>query len=118
MKKTIKILGIVLGIHSIIGGLLFLFVGIYALLNQEALRQSATFLSRLNDEQYLSLCVFYIILGPIYLSGSVFDFIHSAIVYRDTIGKGVGITLGVVGAIAGAPITGALTIVDSALHRK
>lgn len=117
VKKTIQILGNILGAVGILLGVLCLFIGIYALNNSATLRQSPTILSRLTDEEYLFICVFYIFLGGLYLTGSVFEFIHAAIARRTDVGKIKGILLGAFGVAFGAPITGVLTIIDSAIHR-
>ena len=117
MKKTIKILGLVFGFVGIVGGILCLFLGIYALNNPDVIKTNAPFLSKFTEEQYVLFCTAYIVIGGNYLSGSVFNFILSANAYNEKLSKGRGITLGVFGAILGARATGVLTIVDSAIHR-
>ena len=117
MKKTIKILGLIFGGVCILGAIICFFIGIYALNNPEQMRSGQTFISRLTDEQYRFVCIFYLALGCEYVTGSIFNFILSANAYNEKFGKGPGITLGVFGIILGAPATGVLTIVDSALHR-
>jgi len=118
MKKTIKILGLIFGGVCIVGAIICLSIGIYALLNPAQMRSGQTFIARLTDEQYLALCIFYLVAGGEYVTGSIFNFILSANAYNEKLGKGPGITLGVFGIVLGAPATGVLTIVDSAMHRQ
>lgn len=117
MKKTIKILGLIFGCFCVVSAIICLYIGIYSLLNPAQMRSGQTFISRLSDEQYLVVCIFYLIMGSESATGAIFNFILSANAYNEKLGKGPGITLGVFGIVLGAPATGVLTIVDSAMHR-